>query len=403
MSENKIFNLAVLSITTVGVAMLYNYTTDNNLENIVEATRAIQVESVNPIISSIVENKSYYGIIKGIKEEKLYPGSQSKALELFVKEGDVVKKGDILAIYDSSKVDEQLKIYEDNYNRVLKDKERIETEVNKIKDKLKNISKEIEDNQKNIDYYAEEYDKPTPIVEVTKSKDNLTNLSEDRVELEEYLDNLDLTEYINRLSNAEKSKEVIQKSKESYTIKAPFDGVITSMDAKIGELNNLFLAPIEISDNSEAILSIKLPKEEIENIKVGMKFNVVVHDRDNNITDKDSVVEYVSNKEDSLTRMYNVKLKLNDNNVKIGSSGLLEIPISEKVDVMLIPRKAIHKDGKKSFVYTVNRDNKVEKKYVTTGIKYDSNIEVLNGLNKNENIITTKNSDIKEGVVVTLK
>lgn len=403
MSENKIFNLAVLSITTVGVAMLYNYTTDNNLENIVEATRAIQVESVNPIISSIVENKSYYGIIKGIKEEKLYPGNQSKALELFVKTGDVVKKGDILAIYDSSKVDEQLKMYEDNYNRVLKDKERIETEVNKIKDKLKNISKEIEDNQKIIDYYAEEYDKPTPIAEVTKAKDNLINLSEDRVELEEYLDSLDLTEYINRLSNAEKSKEVIQKSKEGYTIKAPFDGVITSMDAKIGELNNPFLAPIEISDNSEAILSIKLPKEEIENIKVGMKFNVVVHDRDNNITDKDSIVEYVSDKEDSLTRMYNVKLKLNDNNVKIGSSGLLEIPISEKTDAMLIPRKAIHKDGKKSFVYTVNRDNKVEKKYVTTGIKDDSNIEVLNGLNKNENIITTKNSDIKEGVVVTLK
>ena len=65
------------------------------------------------------------------------------------------------------------------------------------------------------------------------------------------------------------------------------------------------------------------------------------------------------------------------------------ITLQQQENALVIPIDAINDDNGKSYVWVKN-DDKLIKKYITTGIENDTEIQILKGLNFNDPIVIKK-------------
>ena len=116
----------------------------------------------------------------------------------------------------------------------------------------------------------------------------------------------------------------------------------------------------------------------------------------------------ISSMADSSTGLFKVKARLNGNadekKLATGSAVKLYV-ISESVEkVLTVPVNSVYYDGGLAFVYTYDQTTGcLHKVQVEDGL-YDADyIEIKSGLNGNEQVLTTWNSELYEGVSVRLK
>lgn len=78
-----------------------------------------------------------------------------------------------------------------------------------------------------------------------------------------------------------------------------------------------------------------------------------------------------------------------DEFLEIGLSGSITIQLEERENVLCIPRDAVHKSDKGSFVYLF-RDGLLEMRYVTVGLEGESMAEITEGLAQGETVALKK-------------
>ena len=91
-----------------------------------------------------------------------------------------------------------------------------------------------------------------------------------------------------------------------------------------------------------------------------------------------------------------------DDNIYLGIEARHKITTAQRSEVLLAPVEAVNIDNDGSFCYVI--DNGIlTKKYVTTGVSSEEYIEVMDGLNEGEEIVTSAymGMDISEGMAVT--
>ena len=75
----------------------------------------------------------------------------------------------------------------------------------------------------------------------------------------------------------------------------------------------------------------------------------------------------------------------------------LKIELGKKTDVLKVPIAAVNSDSKGDFVYVFSKD-KLQKKYVKTGISSKKNVEIIKGLKEGETVVTTIDTTIEDGM-----
>ncbi|MFH1394571.1 MAG: efflux RND transporter periplasmic adaptor subunit [Candidatus Omnitrophota bacterium] len=73
--------------------------------------------------------------------------------------------------------------------------------------------------------------------------------------------------------------------------------------------------------------------------------------------------------------------------LRSGMSVTVEVVEEEKKDVLIVPSKAIHYDGKKEFVMLLEKNGSPRKCYVDTGLSDGKNTEIISGLSLNNNVL----------------
>ncbi len=173
-------------------------------------------------------------------------------------------------------------------------------------------------------------------------------------------DDLILTSSTNaiKFENLKSQLEIKQKQLDYYTIKAPFDGTITSMGntsegdtVKQGEMLAV------VSDMSRLEFSIDIDELDISQIVEGQSVEITAEALEDTqsdpLTGKVSNVAMEGSSQNGVTT-YPVTVSVDDNaagKLKTGMNIDAEIYISDKQDVLMVPVEAITKIGNKSFVY----------------------------------------------------
>ncbi len=188
-----------------------------------------------------------------------------------------------------------------------------------------------------------------------------------------------------KLKNFVKEGDVLIKLK-SGDILAPFSGVLgyTGLTEDILVSSNIFI--ITLDDNSTIYSDIKIPETYSASIKKGLPVEVTLSSFKNKTYLGE--IDFVSSRINADTRSLLSRIKVKNQNLELISGSLLEVRIKfELRDSLSVPDTSVMIEGDKSYVYKINEENIANKTEVKTGLRGDSNIEIISGLTAGDIIV----------------
>ena len=206
------------------------------------------------------------------------------------------------------------------------------------------------------------------------------------------------------LESANQMKNEINAQFTYSNITAPFSGVITSKNVENGDMANPGMPLISVETPKVFEVIAMVPESEISKIKKGVLVHVLVKSIDKMIKGK---VTEVSSSAKNTGGQYLVKVALEKTDVHIlsGMFSTVQFPVERKVksELVLIPLKAVVKNGQLSGVYTVSESNTALLRWLRLGRTYGNEVEVLSGLNADESYIVSAEGKLFNGAKITIQ
>jgi membrane fusion protein, multidrug efflux system len=268
--------------------------------------------------------------------------------QIFVEEGDSVKKGQLLA---------QLDI------------EQLQLEVAQMQATLNKLEKELERQQ-------------TLFNRKLGSSDTL-----DRAKFE---------------FQSQQAQYKLSKLRLEYaSIRAPIDGIITQRQVKTGNLireNDLLFKIVDLS-TLQAVLH--LPERELTNIKKGQEVLLQVDALQDKVIQ--GTIERIRPSIDSDTGTFRVVAALinESQQLRAGMFGKVEVVFDTHQDALVLQQQALITQDNRSHVFVV-RDNKAIQTPVKVGFSHKGLVEITSGLELADKVITTGQQILKHETLVEI-
>lgn len=173
---------------------------------------------------------------------------------------------------------------------------------------------------------------------------------------------------------------------KSGNVVAPFDGVLgyTGLTEDIFVSDNIFI--ITLDDNSIIFSDIKVPESYAPFIRKGLPVEVRVSSYKEKVFSGE--IDFISSRINADTRSLLARIKINNKDLELLSGSLLEITVKFNLrDSLSVPDTSIMMEGEKSYIYTVSDENIANKTEVEIGLRGDSKVEILSGVNEGDQIV----------------
>ncbi len=219
---------------------------------------------------------------------------------------------------------------------------------------------------------------------------------------------------IANLDSAKRTKEVARLNYEKTIMKAPFSGMITAMDLKVGEfyqssVNSTNKPAVQIIDLKKRIIKGEIDELDLQKIAIGQKARVKIPALKNQIFNAilTKVVPFVSTAKDQ-DRTSQIELEVieqkNDKGenllIPVGASADVEIISETKNASKVLPANILYGTGKNRFIYKI-QEGKLKKQPIKLGIGNYERVEILEGVNENDQIATpSEGIELIEGLKV---
>jgi len=308
-----------------------------------------------------------------------------RVLELLADEGDRVKKGQVLARLVSEQIDAQIAQNQANLARSVAAIAQAESQIAQAEAQAKEAAAQFERAEplkksgylSGATYDQRESAARTTAAQLIAARDGLTAAKADKAQVEA------------------QGRE-LQWRRNNTEVTAPQDGVISRRTARMGALASSVGEPMfRIIQNGEIELDAEIVETELKNVKIGQKAIVNVPQ----IGDFEGKVRLVSPEVDKTTRLGRVKVFLGSNpQLRIGTyaRGLIETAHSRGLG---IPTSAVTFDQGSTYVQVVSA-HKVKKQAIRLGLITGDLVEVKEGLNDNDLVVTRAGTFLRDGDTV---
>ncbi|ATU05336.1 hypothetical protein BKN14_02685 [Candidatus Gracilibacteria bacterium HOT-871] len=260
---------------------------------------------------------------------------------------------------------------------------------------LNNLKLGLEQKAVELEKFKKGQDDEYKQAELAIEKDKLA-LKKNQEEIEKLKNIGKNDEYLSAeevVKQAELNLENARKGLENFIIQAPFDGVITKMDYKVGD---------RITENSEQSISIVDPKTievlvninqtDIIKVKKDMPAKVTLETYPDKVLDgKVAEIDTTpSTDEKSGLSKFSAKVLLGDYgnlNLFTGMQATVKIKTESAPEGLYVPFSSVNSedDGRK-YVTAIENGKKV-KKYIEVGANYNGYYQVLSGLKEGDKIL----------------
>ena len=328
------------------------------------------------------------GSVESVNEVDVGAQVSGKITKLYVKLGQEIKKGEMIADIDST------------------------TQINTLNTKKAAL----------VSYQAQLKAKKTAYDVALSSYNRLSKLYTQKATS---LDSVNTAK--STLDNAKAEMEAIEanikqaeievntaETNVGYTkITAPMDGTVISVPVSEGQTvnaNQTTPTIVTIADLSKMKIKPEISEGDITKVKAGQEvsFTILsdsqtvyhsvidsVDPANTTITDSSSTSSSTNSSSSSSTTsaIYyyaNVLIDNPDRTLRIGMTTENNIKIANAKDVLLISNMAIQKRDGKSVVNILNDKNQPEQREVETGVQNDFHTEIKSGLNEGEKVIVSQ-------------
>ena len=326
------------------------------------------------------------GSVESVNEVDVGAQASGKITKLYVKLGQEIKKGEMIADIDST------------------------TQINTLNTKKAAL----------VSYQAQLKAKKTAYDVALSSYNRLSKLYTQKATS---LDSVNTAK--STLDNAKAEMEAIEanikqaeievntaETNVGYTkITAPMDGTVISVPVSEGQTvnaNQTTPTIVTIADLNKMKIKPEISEGDITKVKAGQEVSftilsdsqTVYHsvidsvDPANTTTSDSSSTSSLSSSSSSTTSAIyyyaNVLIDNPDRTLRIGMTTENNIKIANAKDVLLVSNMAIQKRDGKSFVNVLNDKNQPEPREVEIGVQNDFKTEIKSGLNEGEKVIVSQ-------------
>jgi membrane fusion protein (multidrug efflux system) len=204
---------------------------------------------------------------------------------------------------------------------------------------------------------------------------------------------------------AKNNKEALEKKLVTLNtqlsqsnVVAPMSGVVDQVNVKVGEMASPGIGVVRIVNLSNLKVSAKVSDTFAASVKKGDEVIVKFPDLNKEYRAR---VSFVSTTVDPLSRTFTIEANLpSDRSIKPNMMAQVQINDAIRKDALVIEQNYVQSTENGEVVYVVASEggkNIARAKTVKTGLIYNGKVEILEGLNAGDQIITLGYQDVSDG------
>lgn len=368
------------------------------------------VDTVNPVRKTIQNRLSVTGPVSGTDSVDVVSNLHAEILEIPVKEGDKVTKGQTRAVLDDSDVRKTADIAKNDYDLA------VSTCAEKDKEARNGYAKAIQDlntAQANYDRTKALYDGGSvPKVDLETAENGLNDAKRER---DSYTVKNGTAvaddSYRLQIEKAKYDYEKATESLEDTVLKAPIDGTVVRVNTKVGRFADKMEndAPLFVIENLDQLeLEIKVSEYSIGKVALGQEAEISA-DILNGAT-VHGVVDSISPTGEekgggSTERVIPTTIRITDSDTKLiaGITARASIVLEESENALTVPVSAVMEKDGAAYVQELT-DGGVSWVPVTIGVEGDVEAEIIpqegHALDENSLLIAEPGEQYPEGMAV---
>jgi len=320
----------------------------SNPDSVAVKTKAVAVTEVQPRkFEHFVQTQGKIDAEDNILVSAKSPGVVT---QVFVKEGQTVSKGQVLAQIDNS--------------IVLRSIEAQRTQLD--------LANTVYERQKNL--WSQKIGTEVQYLQAKTNKESL-----------------------------ERQLASLQEQNEMTRIKAPLSGTVDDVAVKIGENIAPGQPAVRVVNTSNLKLVANVSEAYVTTVKKGDKARVILPDLNNK--EIEATVTFVGKTIDQLSRSFSVEVKLpSQTDLRPNMTAVLKVIYKTEASTMVVPVNLIQTVNNEKIVYTIEEKGKqsvARKKVVKVAGVFD-NLAQVDGLTAGDKIITVGYQGLNDGQPVKL-
>ena len=197
-----------------------------------------------------------------------------------------------------------------------------------------------------------------------------------------------------QLQTAQKQVASLRQQADMYRIVSPISGTVDQMDLKLGQIASPGQAGIRIVNADVLKVKADVPESYSSTVNQGDSVKILFPDVSDSLTTR---VTFAAKVIDPTSRSFGIEVKLPHNNeYRPNMTAVLKIADYSKRNAIVIPVNAIQKSDEGDYVY-VNNNGFAKRKSISEGATSGGMTEVTSGLSKGDQVITEGASELGDG------
>lgn len=354
----------------------------------------VQVEAVGN--KTLINTAILSGKVSSDTDVSVFPKIPGKVESVNVKVGDVVNKGAVLFALDASDMRDTFAMADARYRNSKELWDAASASLNRTKALA---SEKIASARQNLANTKALFAAGA----VSKNQLEQTELGVKELEatFAGQIEQLTVQASDSSLKLAQVQLTQAQEALDNAVVTAPVDGIVSLVNVTVGNMASNAQAAMNLTNTKNLYSSLSVAENLVNRLTPGKAVKVTVA----SVSEGSFVgkIDSISPASDSRTQLYPIRISLENPSglIKPGMFAKFELTTEEKADVMAINSEAVVLKNEKTIVYVVEGDKAVAKE-VVTGLDTGVDIEILKGLNLNDQVIIKGQTLVDEGQKVKI-
>ena len=189
-----------------------------------------------------------------------------------------------------------------------------------------------------------------------------------------------------QVERAQLSLEIAKRNLNQAVLRAPFAGVVAAVEGSVGQKTGTKVVTLVRADRIEMRASVD--EADVSSIRVGQPVEVTTYaSPDVKISGTVETISPTSVEQQGVV-LYPVTIRLEpgDQSLRGGLSANALIEVSSRDGILLLPNRAIRREGDERVVYVRQEGDELERRVVEIGVRDSEVSEIVSGVSEGEEV-----------------
>lgn len=203
---------------------------------------------------------------------------------------------------------------------------------------------------------------------------------------------------------AEARINAIQSRIAQRRILAPFDGVVGLRNISVGAMTQPGMSITNIDDDSVMRLDFSVPEVFLSSLKKGIRVTATTSAFPGQLYE--GTVDSIDSRVNPVTRSIVVRARIPNSDFSLKPGLLMRVTLDRNLrQALVVQEEAVIPNGDKAFVLVATPEQeqfKAQRREVVLGARRKGEVEILNGLNLGDLVITHGGLKVSDGSLITI-